>query len=138
MELPEIHVCFRIISKAASVKEIAESLSLKPDKTWSVGQTRKGTLIKEVNSGVEFCSVNRGKVTLNEELNKLLKRVMGAVSPSKKFPRDYKKQFSCVIYSSATPELYLDERVISGVAEHGASIDIDLYKFDREEKPARN
>ncbi len=134
MELPEIHVRFRIISKDASVEELVGSLSLRPDKTWSTGQARKGTIIKEENSGVEFGSVARGKGTLNEELNKLLDRLAGAVLVSKELPQDCKKQFSCVIYSSTTPELCLDEKTIAGVASHGASIDIDLYRFDREER----
>jgi len=134
MERPEIHVCFRIISEDASLEKIVEALSLKPDRTWSVGQTRSGTIIKEVNSGVEFCSVNRGTSTVNTELNKLLVRVLGAVSPSKQLPEDCKKHFSCVIYSSTRPELYLDENTVTAIAYHGASIDIDLYSFDREEK----
>jgi hypothetical protein len=137
MELAEIHVYFRIISKTASVEKIVEALSLKPDKTWSVGQTRKGTIIKEVNNGVEFSSVNRGTITVNEELNRLLDRVRGAVSASTQLPEDCKKQFSCVIYSSTTPELYLDEKAVTSIAGHGAAIDIDLYRFDREGKAAQ-
>src|SRR5947209_8604409 len=99
MEPAEIHVALRIISETITAEEMIRSLPMPPDKTWSFGQLRRGTIIREVNNGVEYHSKNDGSSTLNSELNKLLRRMAPAFPALQRLPAECQMHVSCAIYS---------------------------------------
>jgi len=130
MGSPQIKIAFRFISETVATEELVKALPLPPDGKWSIGELRGRTIIKEVNNGIEYRSQITGSGTLNSELNKLLLRAAPLLSAVKSLPLSCKKHLSCVIYSANIPELFLDETVITHLAEYKASLDIDLYQFD--------
>lgn len=131
MGVPEIHVALRIVSETMSEEELIRLLPLKPDETWSVGQLRQNTKIKEKNNGIQYHSKSSGGSTLNSEVNKLFLRLAPAIPAIKALPSICRRHLACAIYSSTVPELFLDETVTRILAKCEASIDIDLYQFDR-------
>jgi hypothetical protein len=131
MGTPEIHIALRIVSETITEEKLIQLLPLKPDNSWSVGQPRRNTKIKEINNGVEYNSKNSKGDTLNSELNKLFLRVASVIPAINGLPSVCQRQIACAIYSSTVPELFLDETAIRTLAQCKASIDVDLYQFDR-------
>lgn len=134
MGSPRIHVMFRILSVIQSTEELIQLVPLPPDNTWSVGQQRGRSIIKEVNNGIEYCSETQGNATLNAELNRLLLRIAPAIPAIRALPSSCQRHVSCAVYSSRVPELFLDETAIRGLSDCNASLDIDLYEFDPDQK----
>jgi hypothetical protein len=124
----------KIVSKKHTPEMITEAVGIRCDWCWRCGDTRKHTIITEKDNGWVLHSGLPKTASLDEHMEALLSTVKPAKAKIRHLSLDDIVEVSCVIYSATRPALNFGSSVIRQLAEMGASLDIDLYNIDYDDK----
>jgi hypothetical protein len=124
---PKIIVRLKITSEVHPPEFISEVLGVMCDKGWQIGEQRSKTIIKESVHGWILGSGLEKSASLEEQVKALLQRIGPIREKMRASLAGDNLEISCVIYSESPPALNFDSRLISEMADFGASLDIDLY-----------
>lgn len=125
--MSKIYVSLRVMSGTISPTEITAYLGIEPDHVWSKGDVRKGTKLSEVENGWELKSSTNSEAQLQQQVTRLLDKIMPAANTLKELSGTWIVQISCVVYAETPPPLNFSAELISRMAAVNAALDIDLY-----------
>jgi hypothetical protein len=130
----KIFVRLKILFEKDDASQIEKLTHLEFDRVWMKGDKRPNTNIIEKYDG---CILNSGISTdepLEQHLSALLISLHDAVPIIKNISENNTVEVSCAIYDHNIPAFYFDRKVIEGIANIGASLDIDFYLLPPIEK----
>lgn len=125
--MSKIYVSLRVMSGTISPTEITAYLGIEPDHVWAKGDVRKGTKLSEVENGWELKSSTNSEAQLQQQVTRLLDKIMPAANTLKELSGSWIVQISCVVYGEIPPPLNFSAEIISRMAAVNAALDIDLY-----------
>ena len=114
------------MSLEQSPEQIAASVGMRPDRTWTMGARRGDSLLIEKENGCEYASHLPPESALDDHVHALLSRVQPIAKNIAQLGCDC-VQLTCIIYSADAPYVGFSRETISALHELGASIDVDLY-----------
>ncbi len=121
-----------ILSKTLEPESIENTIGLKADRIWKLGEIRKPTILKEKENGWLLESSSESYFDLESHLDFLQKRLSGFEKKIKNLVNkgDYEIQVSCIFYCKEVPALNFENRQINWLNSLGASLDIDVIIID--------
>ena len=123
----ESYVRLKILSDHINAEQITNTVGIDCDRSWSKGELRPKTQIKEKQNGWVLNSGLDKSDSLEEQIKSLLSRVNGISNKIKELSEDSIIEVSCAIYTSESPPLYFDKELVKRIEALGANLDIDLY-----------
>lgn len=121
-----------VASESASSKEIEAVMGLVGDQTWEKGAARRGTLIKEKNSGWMIANVYPENTDVDHAVAEILKRLGDYKANLLRLGPEMLKEVSVVAYCGGAPAIHLSASTIEILAKYGLDFDLDLYGVERE------
>jgi hypothetical protein len=122
-----------IFSSTLTPDRINSMLGIKCDKGYLTGDRRGGTIIREKeNSWIIYSRVPRD-FPLKDHIEDILERVAPVANKIRKITDqpDTEVELGCVIHAIKEPPLFFSREQVSILCEMGASIDVDLYFWQR-------
>ena len=125
----ETYVRLKIGSNNKTPDEISNTLGIKSDRSWVVGDLRPHTIIKEKSNGWVLNSRLDKTTSLETQISDLFQQIGSRTHVIRDMSRSNSVEISCVIYSSGAPPLYFDRSVIEQIHDIGGNLDIDLHEI---------
>ena len=133
MKKDEFYTKLGIFSDSLSHEQISSILGIKCDKGYNKGDRRGNTIIYEKENGwIIFSQISRD-LPLIEHVKNVLERISPVIEKVKALEEKpgIEVELGCVIHAKKEPPIFFTKDVILALSKIGASIDIDLYFWQR-------
>ena len=131
----EVYAQLEIFSKHLTPTQLDSIIGIKCDRSWLMGDLRKGTILREKQNGWILSSGLPPSPLLRDHVDALVTRISPFVNNFKPLINDVDIwiQFACIVYMYSDPAhgLHFDKATISMLHEIGACLDVDVYNFVR-------
>jgi hypothetical protein len=130
----EFYTKLGIYSMILKPDEIDSLLGLSCDKSYIKDEHRGHSKIQEKENGWIIYSQISRELPLNLHIENLLKRISSFSDKVREIAgyQETEVEFSCIIHAKEEPPLFFTKEQVSILAAIGASIDIDIYYWQRE------
>jgi hypothetical protein len=126
---PRSKVEFIITGIKISPDKITDLIAIKPSRTWLLGESIQGTKLRRKHNGWCLSTNYENSIDLAKPIQSLLPILLPQSETIIRVCNDYglECEFSCVAYvTNEMPSICFDQEIISGLANLGAMLDIDV------------
>jgi len=118
----------RVFSDHLLPEEITERIGVQPESTVTKGAFHGGKTIRAKRSEWQLGSGVSRTESLERHVSALLQKLEPAAARIRLLSESgCEVTFSCVVYASVAPAIFFEPTWISGIAQLGAALDVDLY-----------
>jgi hypothetical protein len=129
----EFYAKLGIFSTTLTPSELDSIIGIRCDKGYIIGDLRGHTIIREKENGwIVYSRISRD-ASLESHVKDLLERVGPVVDKIRNIADQpgTEVELGCVIHSKEEPPLFFTKEMIATLCQMGASVDVDLYFYDR-------
>lgn len=129
----EYYAKLGIFSSILKPDEIDNILNIDCDKSYLKNELRGKTLIREKENGWIIYSRISRDLPINNHIEDILERISLVIDKINDIANkpDTEVELGCIIHSTEEPPVYFTKEQISIIGKIGASIDIDLYYWQK-------